>query len=265
MQSKKTAPIVLSIAGHDPCGGAGIQADIEAIAAGGGRAATVISCLTIQDTSNVYGVAPTPVELMEQQANSVLSDLPVAVIKIGLLGSAETAAHVAALIQDHPSIPVVLDPVLAAGGGSELASQDLIRVLRTQIMPRVLLATPNSVEARRLTGEENLEQAAQQLLDLGCKNVLLTGTHEPGGNVVNRLYSSDCETVSWRWPRLEGEYHGSGCTLASAVAVRLARGLSMRQAVERAQRYTWEALSEAERPGRGQALPTRLHPCPDKR
>lgn len=265
MNTDKPAPIVLSIAGHDPCGGAGIQADIEAIAAGGGRAATVITCLTVQDTSDVHGVAPTPVELMTQQANSVLSDLPVAIIKIGLLGSAETANHIATLLEEHPSIPVVLDPVLAAGGGTELASQDLIRVLRTQIFPRVLLTTPNSVEARRLTGEEDLEQAAQQLLALGCNNVLLTGTHEPGGNVVNRLYSSGCETISWRWPRLEGEYHGSGCTLASAVAVRLARGLSMRQAVERAQRYTWEALSEAERPGRGQALPTRLHHCPNKR
>ncbi len=265
MSTNKPAPIVLSISGHDPCGGAGIQADIEAIAAGGGRAATIITCLTDQDTRNVYGLTPVPAELMEQQANSVLSDLPVAVIKIGLIGSAETAAHIATLIEDHPSIPVVLDPVLAAGGGTELAGQELIRTLRTQLLPRVLLATPNSVEARRLTGEEDLDRAAQQLLDLGCKNLLLTGTHEPGGNVVNRLYTSDCETVSWRWPRLEGEYHGSGCTLASAVAVRLARGLSMRQAVERAQRYTWDALSQAERPGRGQALPTRLHHCPDKR
>lgn len=251
------SPIVLSLAGHDPCGGAGIQADIEALTASGCRAATVITCLTVQDTVNLRQVVPTAPELVELQARAVLDDLPVAAIKIGLIAQPETAERIAKLLAEHPRIPVVWDPVLAAGGGTQLANDRLVETLRTRLLPHAMLITPNTQEARRLADEEEPDRCAERLLSLGCGNVLITGSHEEGAEVVNRLYSGDGEPLAWSWPRLPGSYHGSGCTLASAVAAQLAREEPLAQAVAAAQQYTWNSLAAAERPGRGQALPNR--------
>jgi hydroxymethylpyrimidine/phosphomethylpyrimidine kinase len=252
-------PIILSISGHDPIGGAGIQADIEAIVANGGQAATVITCLTVQDTIDVWSLQPVEPELLEQQARAVLEDLPVAAIKIGLTGSEGIAATIADLLREFPRIPVILDPVLAAGGGMELAGRTLVDTICDQLLPRVTLITPNSHEARRLSGEEELELCGQRLLALGCENVLITGTHEKGAEVENRLYTMDGSIHNWSWPRLEDSYHGSGCTLASAFAALFARGVPLVEALEQAQAYTWKSLYHARRPGRGQALPDRLH------
>ncbi len=252
-------PIILSISGHDPVGGAGIQADIEAIVGNGCHAATIITCLTVQNTTDVQRLQPVDPELVEQQARGVLNDLPVAAIKIGLIGSAEIAARLGGLLEEFSGIPVVLDPVLAAGGGTELAGKDLEETLRRRLLPSVELITPNSLEARRLSGEEDLYACGHKLQALGCTNVLITGAHEAGTEVENRLFCGDGSVHVWHWPRLTGSYHGSGCTLASATAALLARKLPMVEAVKQAQAYTWESLSHARRPGRGQALPDRLH------
>ncbi len=256
-----TPPIILSVAGHDPSGGAGIQADIEAIAACGGRAVTVVSALTVQDSRDVRRLEPVAPELLEEQARTLLADIPVQAIKIGLIGSADNARAIARVLADHPGPPVVLDPVLAAGGGSELASDELLAAIRETLLPRIDLLTPNTPEARRLGGGQTPGQCAERLLAAGCGAVLVTGTHEESEQVVNRLFRRQASPLDLAWPRLPHSYHGSGCTLAAAVAALLGRGQPLEQAVARAQEYTWNSLSRGYRPGGGQHLPDRLAGC----
>ena len=258
MQSNQP-PTVLSISGHDPSGGAGIQADIETIAALGCRAATAITCLTVQDTTNVYRIEPVEVGLLEQQVRTVLNDLPVAAIKIGLIGHAESAALIAQLLREHPEIPAILDPVLAAGGGMEMGDQELVATIRSELLPHITLLTPNSPEARQLSGEDELEQCAAKLITMGCDNVLISGGHEDEEKLINRLYSASGEQQSWSWLRFKESYHGSGCTLASAIAALLARQTALIEAVEQAQEYTWQSISHGTKPGAGQAVPNRFH------
>lgn len=253
-------PIVLAIAGHDPSGGAGIQADIEAIGANGCIPATVITCLTIQDSAHVHELHPLDPALVERGIRTLLADFPVRMLKIGLIGSAGIGRMLARLLAEHPQIPLVYDPVLASGAGRSLADDGLIEVVRRQLLPRTTVLTPNSIEARRIAGEEDLGQAAIRLRELGCRNLLITGTHETDSEeVVNRFYGRHGGYSESSWPRLPGEYHGSGCTLASAIAALLARGLPTADAVEQAQHYAWHSLRQALRPGHGQSLPDRLY------
>lgn len=254
--------IVLSIAGHDPSGGAGIHADIETLRALDCQPATVITCLTVQDSANLHRLCPVEAELVSQQAQAVLADYPVKAIKIGLIGTPQIGEAIGQIIRQNPKIPVILDPVLAAGGGAELAGQQLIDTICRSILPHTKIITPNSIEARRLSGKSELSAAANQLLATGCTGVLITGTHEASDEVVNTLYQSTHPPQEQKWPRLANSYHGSGCTLASAVAAGIAQGLSLPEAVARAQEYTWTALSKGWRPGRGQHLPERLFALP---
>jgi hydroxymethylpyrimidine/phosphomethylpyrimidine kinase len=253
-------PVVLCLSGHDPTGGAGIQADIETVSRFGCHPCSVVTALTVQDTHNVRKVLPQPAGDFLEQARTLLRDVPVSAVKIGLLGSAAIAHAVCELIETIESLPVVLDPILAAGGGTNLANQDLIETLRLTLIPRTTVLTPNSPEARTLTGKEDLADCARDLLALGCPNVLLTGTHENGDDVINRLYRAS-GTISYRWPRLPESYHGSGCTLASAVAALLALGRDVETAASEAQDFTWQALSGGFRPGGGQWLPNRFYPA----
>lgn len=247
---------MLCLSGHDPTGGAGIQADIETLAAIGCRACTVITALTAQNTTDVRAVLPQDPENFLAQAQTLIQDMPIAAVKIGLLGSAPIAYAVAALLDHLGALPVVLDPVLAAGGGAELAKQELVGAIRTQLLPRATLVTPNVPEARRLGGSAELAENAANLLTFGCPSVLITGTHALTDDVVNRLHTA-AGTTAYRWPRLPHSYHGSGCTLAAAAAGYLALGHTMASAVELAQRYAWRSLRQGSRPGTGQHLPCR--------
>ena len=262
-------PVVLVLAGNDPSGGAGIAADIETLVSLGCHPAPVLTALTVQDTHNVQALLPVSAEQVLAQAQAVLQDLSVAAIKIGVIGSLENALALHSLLAAHPEVPVVLDPVLAAGGGTELASAALLEAIRTQLLPLTTLLTPNSVEARRLVPEaETLEQCALALLARGCRSVLITGGHETDAAdaVVNTLYGSNRCLQHWRWPRLSAEYHGSGCTLAAASAALLAHvdrcepyfDTALRSALYHAQDYTWRSLQAAYRPGHGQYVPNRL-------
>ena len=256
-QQANTCPIVMCFSGHDPCGGAGIQADIEAISANGAHAATIITALTVQDSRNVQQVIPSDTDALIDAAATVLDDMPVAVFKIGLLGNVAVASAVARVITQHPTIPVVLDPVLAAGGGTPLANTELLTAIREQLLPLTTLITPNTIEATRLTGSKDIDTCARQLINAGCKHVLVTGTHADTKNVVNTLYGPGMRT-EFSVDRLEGEYHGSGCTLASASAAQLAQGLAIPAAVKAAIDYTWMALQHGRPLGKGQTLPNRL-------
>ena len=252
-------PIVLVFAGNDPTGGAGLQADIEALASMGCHAAPVVTAITVQDTSNVIHFQAVDSELVVQQARAVLEDMQVVAIKIGMLGSEANVTAIHSLLRDYPQIPVVLDPILHAGGGSELAGKELTEAMRLLLLPQVTLLTPNSEEARRLAPEaDTLTACAEQLQALGCTYVLITGTHEPGTEVTNTLYGQHRILQSLNWPRLQHSYHGSGCTLASACAGLLAQGQEIEAASRIAQQYTWQALNNGYRVGMGQHIPDRL-------
>jgi len=198
-------------------------------------------------------------EILTAQAQAVLADMQVAAIKIGLIGAVEQIQAIASLLQSHPGIPVVLDPVLAAGGGANLSSSSLIDELKSSLLPLILLMTPNRAEARRLSNQEDADLAAQWLADSYKAGVLLTGADEAQGRMVtNRLYQFNKEPEAYSWPRLSGHYHGSGCTLASAIAARLALGEAINMAAKRGQAYTWQTLGSAEPLGKGQLIPRRI-------
>jgi hydroxymethylpyrimidine/phosphomethylpyrimidine kinase len=259
MTSGDRKPVLLSIAGHDPCGGAGIQADAESARAAGIHAATVISCLTSQDTCGVRAVWPQPAERVEEQCRSILADSRVGAVKIGLLGSSAVIRVLSRLADEHADLPWVLDPVLAAGGGEPLTDAALLNQLRNNLLGRCTLITPNLPEARTLSCATRPDNCAGRLLETGCPWVLISGTHGDTPHVINRLYGRDGSYREWSWPRLPGEYHGSGCTLAGAIAARLVCGLGMVRAVEEAQAYTWRSLEKGMRIGRCQLIPNRLH------
>lgn len=251
-------PLVLCLSGHDPTGGAGIQADVETLSAIGCRACTVVTALTRQDTCDVHELWPQQAEDFLAQARLLIADLPIAGVKIGLLGTSEIAHATARLLDELPNLPVVLDPILAAGGGRNLARADLIAAIQSQLLPLTTVLTPNTPEARKLAGgPENPEDCAAELLRLGCGHVLITGTHEDSETVVNRLFRPGA-TKSWSWPRLPHDYHGSGCTLASALAGFLALGMDLDSAAGAAQDFTWRALAAGRRLGKGQYLPDRI-------
>lgn len=258
-------PIVLTFAASDPTGGAGVQADILTIASMGCHPLSVLTAITVQDTSGVDGVLPMDAEWVTDQARAVLEDMPVAAFKIGLLGSVENIAAIAEVISDYPDIPLVFDPVVASGRGDELATEDMLDAMCELLLPQTTILTPNSIEARRLTQDEendednpDLAECAKRILQMGCEYVLVTGTHEHTPKVINTLYGPRGVVRSDNWPRLSGIYHGSGCTLAAAIAALLANGLPMDEAVKEAQEFTWQALQFGFRPGMGQHIPDRL-------
>ncbi|MDX1695910.1 MAG: bifunctional hydroxymethylpyrimidine kinase/phosphomethylpyrimidine kinase [Ketobacteraceae bacterium] len=257
--SNGNPPIVMSFAGHDPCGGAGIQADIETLASLGCHCTPIITALTAQDSVNVKDFRSTDPSLLVEQARAVLEDMPVAAFKLGMIGSVPNAEAIHTILREYDSIPVILDPVLAAGGGGELATASLVDAIIHLILPLTTLITPNTPEARRLCSDsDSVDACAQQLMDSGCQYVLITGGHEPGNEIVNSLWTGREKVESYRWPRLEGEFHGTGCTLASACAAYIGHGASVEVAVRDAQQFTWQTVQQARRLGMGQAIPNRL-------
>lgn len=251
-------PVVLCFSGLDPSGGAGLQADIEAIAAVGAHAAVVCTALTHQDSQHVYGFEPVASELMMAQAESLLADLPIRAFKIGMLGSAAAVNAVFSVIAKHPKVPVVLDPVLAANSGDSLAQNDLIGALQARLKLATVI-TPNTLELLRLAEVGSREAAIQRLTELGSAAIFCTGGHEPGSDIINRLYIRGELTQQSSVPRLEGEYHGSGCTLASALAGFLAQGYPLASAATEAENYVSRALSHADIPHPdGQRMPRRV-------
>ena len=258
MPDQINKPKVLCFSGLDPTGGAGIQADIETLFSIGCHCAPVVTALTAQNTQNVLGLMPVDPTLLVQQSRAVLEDMTIQCIKLGLLASTETVEVIHTVLKDYPDIPVVLDPVSIAGGGFELAGSDVLEAMRSLLLPLTTVLTPNSDEAQALApNADTLDACANELLDLGCQQVLITGTHVESESVVNRLYAPHQQVTLYHWPRLEHSYHGSGCTLAAATAGYLSHQLTVRDAVQQAQRFTWESLSHGTRMGFGQHMPNR--------
>ncbi|GGC80014.1 bifunctional hydroxymethylpyrimidine kinase/phosphomethylpyrimidine kinase [Undibacterium terreum] len=255
---------VLVFAGSDPSGGAGIQADIQAIAAQGAHALTVITALTVQDNNRVQAVHAVAPELVRQQAQALLASVPVAAVKLGIAGSRGNALVIADLIRGmkltQPDLPVVLDTVLGSGHGDALAVENAINVI-TPLLEVATLITPNLPEAALLhPAGDSLLQQARCLLQNACADVLLKGGHGSGEQVSNRWLSMGVGgwRKEWAWPRLQGEFHGSGCTLAAAIAAQLALGRTMEDALDNAQGYCQQALTDAFIIAAGQLIPARI-------
>ena len=240
-------PCVLVFAGLDPSGGAGIQADIEAIAAQGAHALPIVTALTVQDNNRVREVVPVDAHLLTRQAALLAESMPIRAVKAGIPGSLANAEAIAGVVRVlrvlRPGLPLVLDPVLASSHGDPLVRGDALAALA----PLLALATvlvPNLPEAAAIGA-------------VACPHLLVTGGHGDGDEVVNR-WTSAGGTREWRWPRLPGEFHGSGCTLAAGIAARLALGEPMAQALENAQRYCNQTLADAYLVAPGQRIPRRI-------
>ena len=259
-------PVVLVLAGHDPSGGAGLTADAEAIAACGGWPLTIPTALTIQNCRDVSAVMPVDPDAMRGMA-AALDDFPIAAIKVGLVADLASLDAVTDIVGRFPRVPLVVDPVLKAGGGRDLSTAELVDAFRARLLPLVDILTPNRGELARLSpwaGDDT--ERAVELMSLGCQAVLVTGTDNPSPGVAahrvaHTLHAPD-QSRQWNWPRLQGNFHGSGCTLASALTTRLAAGESLVMACEQAQAFPWQALAHGWSPGAGQSLPRRLWRLP---
>jgi len=252
--------IVLIFAGNDPSGGAGLCADIQALAYTNCHAAPVITCTTVQNSRQVFDIKPFSGKYVTAQAQAVLSDMPIDAFKIGLLGSVEIIESIAEILKKYPKIPLIFDPILAAGSGRTFANNEIKNAMIRYLLPLTYILTPNSQEARNLTNKNNeLEESALQLMDWGCQYVCVTGTHENTTKVTNTLYGQGKFLKSWYWQRLPYNYHGSGCTFASHLAGKIAQGIDIIEAVYAAQQYTWQSLKQGFYLGQGQAFPNRLN------
>ena len=241
-------PRVLSIAGSDSGGGAGIQADLKTIAALGCYGMTAITALTAQNTLGVRAIHPVPLQMLAGQIDAVVEDIGVHAVKIGMLHSADTVRAVADAIDRHGLPHVVFDPVMIATSGAVLIDQEAIAVLVSQLFPRAVLITPNLDEAALLVGnplrgEADMEAAARHLMALGAQAVLLKGGHLAGDTVGDLLLTADGELRWMRGPRIPtANTHGTGCTLSSAIASHLALGSALPRAVQLAREYVRGAL-----------------------
>lgn len=265
--SPMTRSCVLVFAGLDPSGGAGIQADSQAITAMGAHALPIVTTLTVQDNDRVYGITSVDPTIVQQQIATLINKIDIAAIKIGIVGSAAIAELIASCIntlrQNNPQLPVVLDPVLASGHGDVLTREDAIQII-APLRKLATLITPNTLEAHKLTEKltqtlnqelQTVEEQATYLLQ-DSPHVLIKGGHAQDENVINRWFSQE-QQRSWSWPRLRGEFHGSGCTLASAIAAGLAQGWSMETSLDKAQAYTQQTLESAFTIAVGQLIPQR--------
>jgi len=256
---------VLSIAGSDSGGGAGIQADIKTIAALGGYAATAVTAITVQNTLGVSGVHVVPPGIVAAQIAAVLGDIGADAIKTGMLVDAATIEAVAQALDAHGAgIPLIVDPVMVAKGGAKLLDERSIAALKKFIRGRAMLITPNLAEAEVLTGRhiasvEAMRDALDALLELGAGAVLLKGGHLPGGEVMD-IYADAQERREWREAKLDTRHtHGTGCTLASAIATSVGQGLPLIAAIERSRAYVRRAIETA--PGLGQGHGPLNHGC----
>ncbi|MDB5838763.1 MAG: hydroxymethylpyrimidine/phosphomethylpyrimidine kinase [Herminiimonas sp.] len=256
-------PSVLVFAGSDPSGGAGIQADIQAIAALGAHPLSVITALTVQDNDRVFAVHPVPPSLVRQQAAALTDKVSIAAVKIGIVADLANAETIVTIVRElrtrQPQLPVVFDPVLASGHGDALAVGNAVRNI-APLMAIATLITPNLIEAAALCADaegDNPAGQAASLMARGCAHVLIKGGHgAPDAAVLNQWFSAN-DSRTWTWPRLPGAFHGSGCTLASAIAACLAQDMPIAESLEQAQRYCHRALAASYVIAPGQRIPNR--------
>ncbi len=248
---------VLIIAGSDSGGGAGIQADIKTVTTLGGYAATAITALTAQNTKGVFGIHDVPDKFIEQQMELVLSDIGADAIKTGMLHREGVIKSVVKVLKKYPKIPVIVDPVMVAKGGSKLLKDNAINALRDLLIPRAVLVTPNIPEAEVLAGikinsAETKLEAALRIMALGAEAVLIKGGHLKGKKIINVLVTKDGVVSAFQTNRINTKNtHGTGCTLASAIATGFAQGFELNDNIERSMAYVKEAIRSAPGFGKG--------------
>jgi len=257
MSLSERRPQLLCLSGHDPTGGAGIQADIEACAALQVHALTIITAHTVQDTHDVERVSGIAPILLAAQLEALLADAAPRAAKIGLLGDAAQVPVLAQRLREL-RVPLVIDPILRAGGGRSLVSAELRAAMIEALFPLAEIITPNAQEARLLAGTQDLQRCGELLRQMGPKHVLITGGDEPGDEVRDLLFGADGQTKAFAAPRLQEKFHGAGCTLASSIGALLALGRPTLEAVEGARERTLLALQRAYVVGDGRLIPGRL-------
>jgi hydroxymethylpyrimidine/phosphomethylpyrimidine kinase len=256
---------VLIVAGSDSGGGAGIQADIKAVTMLDGFAATAITALTAQNTEGVFGILPIAPDFIRQQMSVVLDDIGADAVKTGMLHDTAVIETVAAVLAERDPIPLVVDPVMVAKGGAKLIEDSAVDALKRLLAARAAVLTPNLPEAEILCGRaidtvDAMKSAAEMLLGLGCGAVLLKGGHLPGDTLTDVLATAD-GFRTWQSRRIDTRHtHGTGCTLASAIAAGIAQGLAIEAAVERARTYVMRAILSAPGLGRGHGPLDHAHP-----
>src|SRR6185503_5778343 len=259
VSTSEAKPVVLTIAGLDPSGGAGIVADIKTIAALGCFPAAAVTSLTFQNTTGVFGVANQTAETLRAQVKPIIEDLSVAAAKTGMLPTAEIVAEVARLFAEENLPAPVIDPVVVATSGDVLIDEEAFEILKTRLFPLARIVTPNIPEAEKLAGiaietEDDMRRAAEVIQSMGARAVLVKGGHRQirAGEAVDVLFSENGIFAEFRSEYLNvGEIHGSGCTLSSAIAACLARGLTLEAAVGAAKEYVNNAIRSAPRIGHG--------------
>lgn len=268
--NQRHCPSVLSIAGFDGSGGAGIQADIKTISALGCYATSVLTALPVQNTCGVRSVHPIPLRVVEEQLQAIFDDIPPQAIKIGMIHTAELAEAVAKILRLYPEIPVVFDPVMVATSGHQLTGEAAIAAFVRELFPLATLITPNMDEAAILAGMpvrsvEDMAAAGAHILDLGCRNLLMKGGHLQQKMLHSVLHEQNGSSSTFLYPRVDtGNTHGAGCTLSSAIASFLALGHTVYDAVAQGQDYVHAAIQSAKdlRIGRGHGPLNHFHePC----
>ena len=259
-------PVVLCFSGLDPSGGAGLQADIEAIGQAGAHAAIACTAITVQNSQQVFGFEACASSLVRDQAIAVIDDLPVSVIKSGMLGTTDNIAMLTRLFSEQiiaVGTPFVLDPVLVANSGGSLGDEQVLVTAFRELLPYATLITPNTHELRALSGEKDLHIGAQKLCEQGCHAVLVKTSHDfDSGDIEQYLYIKGEMVHKSVLPRLKGEFHGSGCSLASFIAGRLAMGDALIDAVKAADSWITQTLRAADVPHpdnvKAQLIPNRF-------
>ncbi len=256
-EPEKSPARILSIAGSDSGGGAGIQADIKAIAMNGGFAMTAVTAITVQNTQGVYGVIPVPQDTIAGQIKVTLSDIGADVIKTGMLGDRKTIETVSGILNDVAAeTPRVIDPVMVATSGDRLLALDAVDVLKSLLVPGAFLLTPNAPEAEILSGKavesvDGQRRAAERMLETGAKAVLVKGGHV-GGDVIVDVLQTEYDEFFFESPRIETtSTHGTGCTLASAIATHIGLGKALPDAVSAGRDYLLKAIESAKPLGQG--------------
>lgn len=252
-------PIVISFSNNDPCGGSGIQADIEALGSLGCHCVPVITAISVQDTTSCYKISPTPNLLVVEQARAVLQDMPVAAIKVGMLGSVANIRALHSILKDYPNIPVVLDPVLYSENSRLHFDKEMCEALIALLMPLTTICIPDAAEAKALSPQaDTLDACAQEMMGQGADYILLTGGQTKDRKIANSFYGNYRCLETFQWDNIQNDYLGFGCTLSTSIAALLAQGLPVSSAVHKAQQYTYECLKQAYRVGMGKPLLNRL-------